>query len=65
MKKVAEKRERYRANNYRNEDIYTREKAQGKLNYIEDVKDQINKDVEDEFDLETSIDDHKGFYDWD
>lgn len=64
MKKKEEKRERYRANNSRNKDIYTREKAQGKLNYIEDVKDTASKDVADDFDLEMSIDEHKGFFFW-
>lgn len=64
MKKKAEKRERYRANNSRNKDIYTREKAQGKLNYIEDIKDLGKDNVADDFDLEMSPDTNKNFYFW-
>lgn len=65
MKKVKEKRERYRANNRRNQDIYTKEKAQGKLNYIEDAKDTFNPDnAQDGFDVEEQYDENKGFYFW-
>lgn len=65
MKSDEEKRERYRANNYRNKDIYTREKAQGKLNYIEDIKSESSKEITDDFDLELSLDKKDNFYDWD
>lgn len=64
MKKVAEKRERYRRNNSRNKDIYTREKAQGKLNYIEDIKDRNNTEPQDDFDLEAALDDKREWCDW-
>ncbi len=64
LKNVEQKRERYRANNSRNKDIYTREKAQGKLNYIEDIKDKYTSEVADEFDLEMSVDENKDFYFW-
>ena len=64
MKKKNEKRERYRANNSRNKDIYTREKAQGKLNYIEDIKDLGKDNVADDFDLEMSPDHNGDFYFW-
>jgi disulfide oxidoreductase YuzD len=63
MTEDEEKRERYRANNYRNNDIYSREKAQGKLNYIEDTK-EAKKDIADESDLEADIDANKNFYYW-
>lgn len=64
MKKVAEKRERYRRNNSRNKDIYTREKAQGKLNYIEDIKDRSGIEPQDDFDLEVSLDAKRAWCDW-
>lgn len=55
IKKTEGKRERYRANNYRNNDLYTKEKAQGMLNYLEDVKEPLV----DDFDLELSLDEKK------
>lgn len=36
------KRDSYNRNNARNRCIYTREKAQGKLNYVEDLKIEMN-----------------------
>ena len=40
------KRDSYNRNNARNRCIYTREKAQGALNYIEDVKTSITEEFQ-------------------
>ena len=63
MKKVAEKRERYRRNNHRNDDIYTREKAQGALRYTEDIKNTADT-IDETIDLESAIDNNGDFYFW-
>ena len=39
---IESKRECYKSNNARNRCIYTREKAQGKLNYTEDIKEILD-----------------------
>ena len=41
-----EKRECYSMNNARNRCIYTREKAQGKLDSVEDIKEQMKRQEE-------------------
>ena len=54
------KRDSYNRNNARNRCIYTREKAQGKLDFIEDLKAGLeNEAIEYENDLIDAIDDRK------
>lgn len=57
-----QRRDSYNRNNARNRCIYTREKAQGKLDYIEDLKVNMEQEfIEYEDKLIESIDDNKLF----